>query len=173
MLLLVAGLYASARVFQGVGLTISNNTLLAAILEGAGMHVLSYLNAGSLTLNRSLISDNLAAGEGEIRGAGVYLAMPSVILGDVTVSGNSIHFLVPDYYGVTGIGAGIYAADGCKRGSLTGVVVEENWTNATKSGIDSFYVSGAGIMWDGQSSLKMTRCALRNNRATVIASRNA
>jgi hypothetical protein len=159
-------------VFQGIGLTIRNNTLRAEYSRGAGMYGLAYLNAGSLNLSRSLISDNLALAEEEARGAGMYLATPSVILGDVTVRGNPMHFLDEGRTYVYGTGGGIYATDACKRGSLTDVVVESHWVNATVGGVESCYLGGAGMMWAGQTSLQMTRCIIRNNGIDVLTRPN-
>lgn len=156
--------------FDGTGLSIRNNSLRSWYAEGAGLYSKLYVDAGSLNLSRSVISDNVATADEEAHGAGVYLATPSVIFGDVTVRDNSIRF-TPTYTYVTGNGAGIYATTVCMRGSLTGVVVEGNWLNATQGGMDSVSARGGGIMWDGDwthSTLEMARCVIRDNRIDIV-----
>jgi hypothetical protein len=66
-------------VFEGTGVSIRNNTLRSWYAEGAGLYSKLYVDAGSLNLSRSVISDNVARADEEAHGAGVYLATPSVI----------------------------------------------------------------------------------------------
>jgi CSLREA domain-containing protein len=117
--------------------------------DAAGGGILN--NAGSLTLEKSDVSNNSAIKEGVAVGGGIYSQSGQLTIKGCTLSQN---WAIGSYSSGTGSGGGIYIAGGT-------VVITTSTINRNSTG--GYFASLGGGIYSGNAALSLVQSTLSNN----------